>query len=246
MKNCTPILSPGQQPAGKNFSAEKSKKILSGFQKRSFPFFFLFLFIASSLNLSAQLGVYSFTGTGACPNQNPAVTTQPSNATFSNFTNVGETCDPLDNAFQYKDLNTGTSIDLTKYHQFTITPGAGYALTLTSLLFTHSSNDAGSITWALRSSIDNYAANISTGTVTTSAQTPTVTLPAASFTNTGAITFRIYIINANSNGTRWTIDDVTLNGTTMLNAWSYHYSNGYPACRANMVLANQCSGYQYC
>ena len=45
----------------------------------------LFFVVLSSFAANAQLGVYSFTGVGACPNQNPAVTLQPANAVFSNF-----------------------------------------------------------------------------------------------------------------------------------------------------------------
>ena len=170
-----------------------------------------------SVESLAQLGVYNFTGTANCPNQNPSVSAQPANATFSGFTNVNATCDPLDNVFQYKDLNSNTTIDLSQYHQFIISPNAGYSLNLSSISFTHICNDfpnAGTTTWVLRSSIDNYASDISTGTVLTSYQTPIALLSPVTFGNiTSAVTFRIYITNIKVNGSRWIVDDVTLYGT---------------------------------
>jgi len=45
-----------------------------------------FLFTAAiTTSAWAQLGIYEFTGAGACPNQNPNVTTQPANSIFSSF-----------------------------------------------------------------------------------------------------------------------------------------------------------------
>jgi len=179
----------------------------------------MFLFSSASI---AQLGIYTFTGSGNCPNQDPAVTTQPAHAVFSDFTNVNATCDPISNAFQYKDLNSNNSIDLSQYDQFTVTPEAGYTLNLGSLSFRHICNDlpnSGTTTWALRSSIDNYAADIATGAVGLSYQTAVASLPTAVFSNIStAVNFRLYIINIKGNGSRWIIDDVTLNGSVVSTA----------------------------
>lgn len=177
------------------------------------------LLLLSSLESNAQLGVYSFTGTGNCPNQNPSVTIQPLNAVFSDFVNVNATCDPIDNAFQYKDLNGNTTIDLGQYHEFGITPNLGFALNLVSLSFTHICNDqpnSGVTTWVLRSNQDNFTSDIATGTVDIISQTANINFPSSGFTNiTTTVKFRIYIINIKSNGSRWSIDDVALNGTAV-------------------------------
>jgi len=222
MKNCTQILLANHQSPDKNFTASKIKRSLSVFQKTFLPLVFLFSFIASSSAVSAQLGVYNFTGTGACPNQNPAVTTQPSNAVFSNFSNTNTTCAATTDQFVSIGWNTGNSIDLTRYNEFTITPVLNYGLTLTSLSFTHSVDEngggsgSGNTAWILRSSIDNYTTNIATGSANTGVQTPVVTLPLGSFTNIGAVTFRLYIAEIKRNTTAWNIDDVTLNGSVVL------------------------------
>ena len=178
----------------------------------------LLLFILLGSVASAQLGVYSFTGAGACPNQNPSVTSQPSNASFNTFSNINAACVAATDIFQTQAWNTTNTIDLTEYNQFTITPNAGYLLALTNLTFTQYTNEVpsfGTTTWSLRSSIDNYATDLATGTATASSQTPSVTLPSASFTNTGGVTFRLYLINAKTPNTLWSIDDVTLNGNVV-------------------------------
>ncbi|MCY7309444.1 MAG: hypothetical protein LH619_01580, partial [Chitinophagaceae bacterium] len=222
MKNCTQILLANHQSPDKSFTASKIKRCLSGFQKTFLPLGFLFSFIASSSAVSAQLGIYNFTGAGACPNQNPAVTTQPSNAVFSNFSNTNTTCAATTDQFVSIGWNTGNSIDLTRYNDFTITPVVNYGLTLTSLSFTHSVDEngggsgSGNTAWILRSSLDNYATNIATGSANTGAQTPVVTLPSGSFSNIGAVTFRLYLTEIKINTTAWSIDDVTLNGSVVL------------------------------
>ena len=175
----------------------------------------MFLFNSSSI---AQLGIYTFTGSANCPNQNPAVSIQAANAVFSDFTNVNATCDPMTDVFQSKDWNSGSSIDLTQYNEFTVTAGQGHSLTLSSLSFVQYINQIGSTTWALRSSVDNYATDIASALAPLSSQSATVLLSPLSFTNITTVTFRLYLTGVNSNGTRWVIDDVTLNGIVSLNA----------------------------
>ena len=72
---------------------------------------------------------------------------------------------------------------LAEYHQFSITANAGYSLLLTSLSFTHFVKDEGSGTtqWILRSSIDNYASDIATGSALEISQTPSINLTGGKF-----------------------------------------------------------------
>src|SRR5438105_3000664 len=81
-----------------------------------------------------QLGIYQFTGASAtCPNTNNNVTSQPANATFSAFTNTNGQCVTSATVFNNDHWNNSTGA----YNQFTITPNAGYGLTLTSVAFAH-------------------------------------------------------------------------------------------------------------
>ena len=90
----------------------------------------------------------------------------------------------IDNVCNHEEWNTSGTINLTEYHQFSITANANYILNLSSLSFTQytKDEDAGNTRWYLRSSIDNYSTNIATGLALEASQTPNVMLPAASFT----------------------------------------------------------------
>ncbi len=207
-------------PFKKSVISQNTAASFTGRQAFSIMVLLISLFTFSS-NSSAQLGVYEFTGSGACPTQNPSVTTQPAKANFSDFTSVNVACDKVDDANQQTDWNKNPSIDLNEYHEFSITADAGYFLKLTTLSFTQavSENGSGSGTgltkWILRSSIDNYTSNIATGSCNDNKQTPVVTLPAGSFTGVSAVTFRLYITSIKDNTTYWMIDDVTVNGSVI-------------------------------
>ncbi len=173
----------------------------------------LLLLISTATN--AQLGVYSFTGSGTCTGPSTAVNSQPANAVFSNYNTVNTSCQGVSDVFQTSSWNTTNTIDLTEYNEFTITPNVGYTLTLSSISFQHwldNEPPPGATNWYLRSSLDGYTTDISSGSATGSSQTPTVTLPGGSFTNIGAVTFRLYITGAESNGRKWTNDEVTITG----------------------------------
>ena len=171
------------------------------------------LLLLVQFSASAQLGQYSFTGTGACPNQNPSVTAQPANAVFSDFTAVGSTCNALTDMFSTTGLNNGNGINTGEYYTFTVTPNSGYLLSLTGISFSQAAQqNQNNNLWTLRSSIDNYTADVATGAITDVLQTPSVSLPPATFSNTAAVTFRLYVQKM-KNGSYWSVDDVTVNGT---------------------------------
>lgn len=173
---------------------------------------FLLCFTAFSTDVTAQLGRYEFTGNGNCPNQNPAVTTQPANAVFSNFTAAGVTCKARNDVFEFEGWNTGPAINLNEYYQFTVTANTGYRLNLTGLTFTQEVSDDAQSRWMLRSSLDNYATNIATGNAGKNTRTENVALPAA-FSCVMGVTFRFYLVEADDDDTRWTMDNVIMAGS---------------------------------
>ena len=189
------------------------------FNKHLKAFFAGFLLFMLSSTARAQLGVYSFTGFGVCPHQNPAVNTQPANATFSNYVFAGGiSCKARSNEFETQDWANGTNtVNTSEYFGFTVTPSAGYNLTLTQLSLNqrYDRDPASGVTkWVLRSSLDNFTSNIAVDTVTLIMQTDVINLPAGSFTNIGAVTFRFYLLNVNTTLlVNWRNDEVTLNGT---------------------------------
>ena len=213
------------------------------FAKRSSNYFFgisilAAFFLLPTFNSYAQLGRYQFSGTAVCPNNAINVTIQPANATFGTFSSVATNCVAASNTFLTSSWNTGAAINLGEYNQFAIAPSPGYLLTLTSITFKHAVSVNGTIptTWYIRSSLDNYTTNIATGPATSANVTPTVTLPASSFTNIGAVTFRFYITTANAGSTTWYNDDVMLYGTVVQQpATPANPTSNSPQCAVNGV-----------
>ena len=160
---------------------------------------------------SPLIGIYEFTGATGCPNENPFITTQPSNAVFSEFTSTGTTCTAANNVFNMSGWNTDASIDLSEYNEFTITANDCQQLNLTKLSFDHRNSGSGNVTWYVRSSVDNFATDLATGTSSSSVANEVVFLGAA-FNNLDLITFRFYVTLAASSGTTWRQDNVAVFG----------------------------------
>lgn len=171
----------------------------------------------SDLNtLGTTLGMYQFEGnTCAVPVWN--VTTQPANATFGLYgaqdTTV-LTCSQAANVINFSGFDTVSTVNLTKYFNFSITPSSCYGMDLNRIIFTHkTSNSGGTPIVHLRSSLDNFAADIATKQLPNSNyKTDTINLGAAFDNVTSTIEFRWYITNIGSMGATYRHDNVTLVG----------------------------------
>lgn len=171
---------------------------------------FLFVCITAT-GFGQTLGIYEFTGTGACPNQNPNITAQPSGATFSAMSNTGGVCVAANNVFNFSGWDPASTINLATYNEFTLTADNGMALNLDSLNFACKvSSD--SCMWYVRSSLDNFATNLFTGESFPVMDTIRNGLSAA-FSNISAVTFRFYVSNVTDNLRTWRLDDVTVKGS---------------------------------
>ncbi len=101
--------------------SSKSENVFTDIQKTFLLLGLLISFTLLSTTIWAQLGVYQFTGAKACPTQNPSVTTQPLNATFTNFSSVNTKCkEDNDNICAHEEWNTTGTINLSEYHQFSV------------------------------------------------------------------------------------------------------------------------------
>ncbi len=194
-----------------------------------------------------QVGIYEFTAAAACPVTATGVTAQPANATFSEYTTQGTSCSSAANVFNNSGWNQSGTIDLTEYNQFRITAASCYSMDLNRIIFTHRcSASGGTPTWILRSSVDNYAANIATGQVLTTDKIDTINLGAA-FNAVTDVTFRLYLINMGASGATWRNDNVKLYGNiTSLPSQTYYQdmdgdSYGNPA--VSQVSCTQPVGY---
>jgi hypothetical protein len=112
------------------------------------------------------------------------------------------------------------AIDLNAYLQITVSPNTAYYLVLNSISFnlrrsTTGSSGAGPQSWSLRSSVDGFASDLLTGTLTGAYQSFSLSLPAAFQTLSGAVTFRIYGFNqvtSSGGSNRLVTDNITLTG----------------------------------
>jgi hypothetical protein len=164
-----------------------------------------------------NLGMYQFTGTVDCTTQDNAVTSQPSGATFSLFEGVGTNCSAAGGVFNRSGWNTLTTVDLTEYNEFSLTAEDCKKLNLDRVAFKfRPSGSAGSPIWHLRSSVDNFAADLDFGTganVNSAYIFDTVYL--TNHTNLDQVTFRFYLTEILGTTTTWRMDDVSLFGTIL-------------------------------
>jgi Secretion system C-terminal sorting domain/Bacterial Ig-like domain len=189
--------------------------------------------IVSITTVNAQVATYDFENPGGQDGS------QATNAAASSDANVTAsvmskgsglaasttTYDGGFNAFQWP---TASAIDANDYYEFTVTPGAGFEMDLTSIVFDETQNDTqvgtGNYFWTIRSSLDGYATDIvaptSVNQVLTSGNNSgttstgnTVTLPASFLNITSALTFRIYAYDVSDNLMDWGIDNVVINGS---------------------------------
>jgi hypothetical protein len=164
-----------------------------------------------SLNFSfAQINLATWTF-----EDTPIVTAKAANITASDVSlSTGTITYP--NSVNGKAISGGswsTTTALSKYFEFTITPDASFLLSLSTITFASQASATGPTAWALRSSIDNYATNLATGSNPTALASQTANLGTAVQNRTTAVTFRLYGYSASSTGT-FRIDDLTVIGTT--------------------------------
>jgi hypothetical protein len=128
--------------------------------------------------------------------------------------------------------NLTGAIDLGTYYQVTITPNTNFSINLSQITFRAQRSGTGVRTYAVRSSVDGYAANLA-ATVTPTIPELSVeasntyffttdvsggyngsTITLAGFSNiTAPVTLRFYGWNAEGTGGTFSIDDVAITGT---------------------------------
>ncbi|AYO58048.1 hypothetical protein CO230_07880 [Chryseobacterium sp. 6424] len=191
-------------------------------------FYSLLAAIAVSATVSAQAftATYAFAGT---PPVTTAVTTG-SNYTASAFTSVGYTQTATGNRFTHEGAPTAGVLDTSKYLQVTVTPAAGYYLDVSSITFRAQRSGTGPRYYAVRSSVDGYAANLPASIVPANAELEVVptnqfhyvndistgqngsTVTPAITNQAGAVTFRFYFYGAEATTGTFSVDDVVITG----------------------------------
>lgn len=169
---------------------------------------------------AAEILKYEFTGATLAPTQQnfnatgTAIANGGALVTYE-ISNLGYTSDPELRVSPPSSTTTAAAaVANGAYYSFTLTPGASDPLTLTSLGFQAARGGGGTRGWVLRSSLDNYAANLGTSDIAT--QRPTFTsydVPLGSaFENLASpVTFRLYVYTGSSTSTL-EFDNITVNG----------------------------------
>lgn len=173
--------------------------------------------VATTTNISAQpIGVWNFTG-----NTNGSA---GSFNTVGNASFVGVASTAFNAGNEYYGQNnwpTATTPNPGVYFQFSLTPNAGYSLNISSLVLrmrrsnTGTPSGSGPRAWSLRSSVDGYAADIASGTITHNYANYTVNPGFVFATLTSSVTFRLYGYNASvgaGGNSRLVFDNITVNG----------------------------------
>ena len=117
-----------------------------------------------------------------------------------------------------------TTADPNAYMQFTVTPGSGYYLVLSSVTLSlrHSTlgtaAGSGPQSFKLASSVDGYTSVLYSGSLTIAYQTFTIALPASFPGATGAVTFRLYGYNelmTTGGSNRFVTSGITVKGSAI-------------------------------
>lgn len=162
----------------------------------------LFLFFHQT---KAQVVTFTFAGINgdeaAVVSNTQAPGVQP--ATISR--GPGVTASPTGDRFNSRDWTTGTSPDMNDYVEFTITPQAGYSITITDITLQHQRSSTGPKSFVIRTSLDGFAANATN--VVNIADVNTTQTSSFSFgsviTINSPITIRIYAYNAETTSGTW-------------------------------------------
>jgi len=118
---------------------------------------------------------------------------------------------------------TTTTLDANAYFQFSVTANSGYSLVLNTVNLTirHSNTGSGAgsgaQSWSLRSSLDGFASDIQTGTMTENYGTVAVTLPAAFQSIPSTVSFRLFGYNSlttTGGFNRFVTDNINIQGQT--------------------------------
>lgn len=163
-----------------------------------------------------------------------SVTTIPAGSTGAGRFSYGN--QPLGATTAVDTYNTLTgALDPAIYYQVTITPQSGFSMDLTQLTFKSQKSGTGARTYAVRSSVDGYAANLPASispanaelsvqagnvffrnldAITTGQAGNTITFGAGFTAITTPVVLRFYGWNAEAAGGSFSIDDVIITGTT--------------------------------
>jgi hypothetical protein len=182
------------------------------------------------LNAKSGLSVYTFTG-AAGDEPDFAPDSQPVNLTIGNISRGSDlVAQTFSDAFNARSWSQTSLPEDNYFYEFTISADAGYDFTISSIELDHRRSGTGPPLWVVRSSADNYTANIG-GFFSTPAESVWFTneeIPfGANVQDQSSVTIRLYAYNANSALGTWTIDNLYIFGTVRDNQ-APEFTTGFP------------------
>lgn len=163
----------------------------------------LFLMIVSfSKSWGQAILTFDFAGAAGTETTYNSSTNDP-NINSSVISRSGLTASANGDRFGSTNFSTSASIDLTKYIEFTVTPLAGFQVSITSVVFLYQRSGTGPLSFALRSSADAYGSNLGgvlAGADVTSTQTFNFSFSTITSSCGSPVTFRLYAYAAEASG----------------------------------------------
>lgn len=159
---------------------------------------FVFVF-AFTKSWGQAILTFDFEGALGSEGSWPSSTNDPNISTSTITRSAALTAAANGDRFGSTGFNTSATIDLTQYIEFTVTPAAGYSISITSVVFLYQRSGTGPRTFALRSSFDGYVSNLGgalAGADVTTTQTFNFAFSALTPTCNVPITFRLYAYNS--------------------------------------------------
>ena len=115
----------------------------------------------------------------------------------------------------WNEVSLTAAVTDNDYYQVTITPNTGFNFVINSVSFNHLTNDATGMDFTVRSSEDNFASNLSTGTSTTTSATATISSLKLGVAAGETFTLRIYGYNTAAVTDTFTLDNLVLSGNVV-------------------------------
>ncbi|WP_290842181.1 autotransporter-associated beta strand repeat-containing protein [Flavobacterium sp.] len=182
----------------------------------------------------APVSIFANTITGTNPStSNPYIIGQTfaSNLTVSGISRgPGISAASANDRYSAQGWNS-TSFDADDYFEFTLTPASGYEIDFSSFVYNAQASGSGPTSFAFRSSIDGFTANI--GTATGSG----TTISLSSFQQVqSAVTFRFYAYGASAPGGTFSINDFIFSGNVICKTPSaFTVTGGGSTCNSNGI-----------
>ncbi len=177
----------------------------------------LSLFLLLNLPLYAQIATYNATGLSGTTDALPPTTVQSGLRASAVSRSKGILGSSATDRLASTDWTSlAASPSLSDYYSFHLQIPAGQRLNITSLQIVTDRNTNGARSYVVRSSLDNFSANIGAiqTLLSTAVQTHNITTPTLNNITAGFIEFRLYGFNATNCTGTWRISSLVVNGNT--------------------------------